>query len=309
VLPAELQLVVNESPYVFGGYSAPLERAFAVIVGAPLDLTTSYRPGSRFGPSAVRRVASSLEFYSLRLGVDVERIPVHDLGDVATTYDVAEAIRRVEKVVSFVAGRGKLPVLLGGEHTVALGALRALRERRPCVLVADAHLDLRSEYMGSKLNHATVLRRVVEELELPLVYVGVRAVSAEELDLARRLGLSVYTSYEVSRKGVGAVVESATRDVRSAGCELLYVSVDMDVLDPAYAPGVATPEPEGLTTTQLLDILVGTVVEAGIPLAGVDVVEVTPPYDVGEATAAAAAKTVIELVAAAWLVQRMGRAD
>ncbi len=300
-------LYVSEAPCVFGGYSAPLDKAFTVVVGVPLDVTTSYRPGTRFAPCSVRLAAANIEFYSLRSRVDVESIPVHDLGDVATTYNVEESLRRVEQVSYEMLKLGKLLVAIGGEHTVTFGLVKAALRTADglCLLVADAHLDMRSEYMGSKLNHATFMRRLLEELEIPIAYVGVRAVSAEELEYAKQRNVTMFTSYEVEREGPDVISAELVRFVSDAGCQRLYVSVDMDVLDPAYAPGVSNPEAEGLTTIQLLDLLTTVVAQSGAKLVGFDVVEVSPHYDVGGATSIAAAKVIIELIAAAWKSQRV----
>ncbi len=297
-LPGDVEVFINRSPCVFGGVSVSFEEAFAVIVGVPFDATSSYRPGSRFAPCEIRVAAANIEFYSIRSRVDVEEVPLHDLGDVAVTIDAGEVVKRVEKISSHILGSGKLLVLLGGEHTVTLGALRALAGKKPCVIVADAHLDLRSEYLGSKLNHATFMRWVVEELGLPVAYVGVRAVSREEIEYAREKNIAFYTSYEVENEGSDVIAAELARFLADSGCETLYMSVDMDVLDPAYAPGVSNPEAEGLTTMQLIDILTRLVGEAR--LEGFDVVELNPVYDHGGVTAVAAAKIVVELVAAAW---------
>lgn len=294
----EYALYVEETPWAFGGSRRPLEQSEYFLLGVPFDSTASYRSGQRWGPEAVRRASAFIEFYSLRAGFDVDEVPIADVGDVAVVHgDAYATVTRVERVVEGLASRGRIPIVLGGEHTATLGVLKGLRRagRRPCLVVFDAHFDLRSEYAGSRLNHATVMRRIVEDVGPErLVYVGVRGFSPEELEYARRRGeVSFYTVRDVAVMGEVNVAASVRRDLR--GCREVYVSIDIDVLDPAYAPGVGNPEPEGFTTFTLYEIIHGVVDGR---LAGFDVVEVAPPHDCGGSTAAAAAKTVVEVVAA-----------
>ncbi|GAB6148205.1 agmatinase [Stetteria hydrogenophila] len=294
----EYLLYVEETPWAFGGSRRPLEQSEYFLFGAPFDSTASYRTGQRWGPEAIRRASAFIEFYSLRAGFDVDEIPVADVGDVAVVYGDARAtVSRVERVVEALASTGRIPVMLGGEHTVTLGAVRGLARagRLPCLVVFDAHFDLRSEYAGLRLSHATVMRRIIEEVGPErVVYVGVRGFAQEELDYARRRGeVKFYTVRDVMIMGEVNVAASIRKDLKD--CRHVYVTVDIDVLDPAYAPGVGNPEPEGFTTFTLYEIIHGVVDGR---LAGFDVVEVSPPHDCGGVTAAAAAKTVVEVVAA-----------
>lgn len=294
----EHALYIEETPWAFGGSRRPLEASEYLLFGVPLDSTSSYRTGQRWGPEAVRRASAFIEFYSLRAGFDVDEVPVADVGDVVVAYgDVHATLSRVESVVGALASTGRIPVALGGEHTITLGVLRGLRRagKTPCLVVFDAHFDLRSDYMGVRLSHASVLRRILEDVGPErVVYMGVRGFSSEELEYARRRGeVRFYTTRDVMLMGEVNVAAAARKDLRD--CRHLYVTVDMDVLDPAYAPGVGNPEPEGFTTFTLYELIHG-VVDARI--VGFDVVEVAPPHDCGDKTAVAAAKTVVEIIAA-----------
>jgi len=289
----ELELYVNPSPSCFKGAQSPFTTAKLVVLGVPFDSTSTYRPGSRFAPSAIREASANLESYSWRARLDAESVAVHDLGDLAVVHgDVKATLARLERVVAKLSGAGKLPVLIGGEHTVTYGALMGLG--RPALLCFDAHLDLRDEYpLGVKLSHATVVRRVIEAASSSAVFlVGVRAASGEEVEYAERKGLRKLTSWEVEELGV---VEVARR-IRewSASFAKLYVSIDLDVLDPSYAPGVGNPEPEGLKPTTLLELLNLTLDHR---VAGLDVVEACPPHDSGGLASIHAAKILLETAA------------
>ncbi|KSW12679.1 hypothetical protein CF15_02980 [Pyrodictium occultum] len=281
-----------------------------LVIGIPYDATSSYRPGSRFAPRTVREAAANIEFYSLRAGLDLEAYRVADLGDIVLPVRPQEAVKRIEAVVAEVLGRypGKLVALIGGEHSITLGSFSAVArvEEEPCLLVADAHFDLRDEYMEEKYSHASVMRRIAEAYGSErLFYIGVRAFAGEEVEYAREKHIEYVTSHSVRLLGVREVVARAARWIRRVGCKTLYVSVDMDGYDPAYAPGVANPEPEGLEPWMLLDILFKVVAESGARLRVVDVVEVSPPYDYSGITSILAAKTLLELFAA-YQVQKSG---
>lgn len=288
----ELELYVNKSPYVFKGVQHPFTSARLVILGAPLDSTSTYRPGSRFAPLAIREASLSLESYSWRARIDSESVATHDVGDVEVVQgDVKATLSRLERLLHGLSKAGKIPIILGGEHTITYAAAQGLG--RPAILYFDAHLDLRDEYpLGVKLSHATVARRLVEVLGGGLVFfIGVRAACEEEVEYAERRGVKRLTSWEVEELGS---VEVAKR-VREwcSKFNKVYVSIDLDVLDPSYAPGVANPEPEGLKPTMLLDIL-NLVLDRRV--VGLDLVELSPPYDNGLASIHAA-KILLEATA------------
>jgi len=259
----------------FGGFGRKAEQPRYSILGVPYDFTSTYRPGSRFGPNAIRQASLNLEAYCLRTTFDVENVAIEDLGDLNVLNDATATAELVRKIVGEIVEEEKFPIVLGGEHTITYGSTRAFE--KTAVLSFDAHLDLRNEYLGNRLSHATYMRRLCENLGPERIFeVGVRALSTEELVFAKEKGLQFLTALEVERLGIERVVERLKRWVSKF--EGLYLTVDMDVLDPAYAPGVGNPVPEGLSPTQLLDLLEEI---CGSKILGLDVVEVSPNYDSG----------------------------
>jgi len=257
-----------------------LEDVDYVVFGAPLDETTSHRRGTRFAPGAIRRESRHLDTYSVRTGLDWGDLSLADIGDVDCS-DVSKALEAVTETVDSFNG---FPVMLGGEHTVTLGALRSLEP--DLVLVFDAHLDLRDELFGERMCHATYLRRGYEELGYKAVVLGARALSGEEVEFAKSTGdLRYLTALDMLRQDPVAMVQGIMR-----GSERVYVSLDMDVLDPSVAPAVGNPHPEGLSVTIVMDIL-EQVMDGRV--CGLDVTEVYPHYDTGQ-TAATAAYLVME---------------
>ena len=253
-----------------------------ILFGAPLDETTSHRRGTRFGPGAIRRESRHLDTYSVRTGLDWGDLSLADIGDV----DCPDVPRALEGITATVDSFDGFPVMLGGEHTVTLGALRSLEP--DLVLVFDAHLDLREELSGERMCHATYLRRGYEELGYKAVVLGARALSGEEVEYAKSTGdLRYMTALDMMRQDPVAMVQGVMR-----GSDRVYVSLDMDVLDPSAAPAVGNPHPEGLTVTIIMDIL-ETVMDGRV--CGLDVTEVYPHYDTGQ-TAATAAYIVMEAI-------------
>ena len=252
------------------------------LFAAPLDITTSNRSGTRFGPDAIRRENAFLDTYSARSQLDWDDLDLGDIGDVDCE-SVEECLANVEATINEIEG---FPVMLGGEHTITLGALRALKP--DTVVVFDAHLDLRDELFDERLCHATYLRRAVEELGCRALIVGVRALSGEEVEYA---DASDGVGYILAREFIMSPEESIQR-IRDLVDESgsIYVSIDMDVLDPAYAPAVGNPHPEGLSTSMLMDA-VEAVMRGDV--IGLDVNEVYPHYDTG-VTATTAAYVVLE---------------
>ncbi|MBS7623567.1 agmatinase [Candidatus Bathyarchaeota archaeon] len=275
------------------GRSLDFEQARYVVLGFPYDRTSTYRRGSAMAPTAIREASGNIETFSFRSNVDVEEIAICDVGDLDVVDDLAETLRRLEASVRDVHGAGKIPILIGGEHTLTYGAVRGLGGD-VAVVDFDAHLDLRDQYMGSRLSHTTHMRRLAEEIGPErIVEVGTRAVSKGELEYARDTGVHFYSTLEIRRHGAEKI--STLIAQRLSKFRKRYITIDMDVLDPAYAPGVGNPEGDGLEIGALIDILT---MLAGAGLAGLDLVEVCPGYDTG-ITAAQAVKVIFEALAAA----------
>ncbi len=260
-------------------------QAAAALFGAPLDATGSFRPGAGLGPAAVRRLSDSLETYSPALDGDLEDLALVDLGDLELSgADVAEAVDACAAAMAEAASAARLPVMLGGEHTVSLGGLRTIKRLYPeAVLVQlDAHADLRSSYEGRSLTHATWAYHAGVEFGFDsLVQLGLRSGAREEWPRTRETAWS-------SR------VLELPRPIRARlSGRPVYLTIDIDVLDPSAAPGTGCPEPGGATYAELEAFLHGL---AGLNVVAVDVVEVAPALDPSEITAAAAAKIVRDAV-------------
>ena len=269
------------------------------VVGIPFDAGTSYRPGARFGPAAVRQGSRLLRPYHPELDVSpFAAVQVVDAGDIACTpFDIEAAVTQIEQAADDLLDQGHRLVAVGGDHTVALPLLRATARRHgPVALVHfDAHLDTWDTYFDARYTHGTPFRRAWEEgLLLPdrAAHVGTRGplYSAGDLEDDDRMQFWRVSSAEVGERGVADVVASLRERIGDAP---VYVSVDIDVLDPAHAPGTGTPEAGGLTSRELLGLLRGL---DGLRLVGGDVVEVSPSYDHAELTAIAAAHVTYDLV-------------
>jgi agmatinase len=274
-------------------------RCDVAVVGVPFDSGVTFRPGARFGPIAVRQASRLLRGY--HPGLDVHPFAaqqVADAGDIACNpFDIHEAIRQVEAGAHELFERADHVVAIGGDHTVALPLLRAFEKRHgPAALLHfDAHLDTWDTYFGASYTHGTPFRRAFEEgllLEDHSIHVGIRGPLFSPQDLAddRRFGFRIVTAMEFEDLGVRGVVERVRERIGDAP---LYVSIDIDVLDPGTAPGTGTPEAGGLTSRELLGVLRGL---RGLKLLAADVVEVAPAYDHAEITAMAASHVAYELV-------------
>ncbi|HVH14934.1 MAG TPA: agmatinase [Candidatus Angelobacter sp.] len=275
----------------FTGMSSPLEKSRFVFFGVPFDRTSTYKPGSRFAPSALRDVSANLELYSIRSNLDLENVPVHDAGDIDTLENLHETLRRITAVWTELVAAGKTPIMAGGEHTVTKAAIDAL-PKDIGIINLDAHLDLRDEFLGEKLSHATFMRRVAELIgPSHVMEVGIRAFSKPELDYCHDSGLQIITPQDIRRNPL----EKTAQRIRTflSGFPHSYLTVDIDVLDPAYAPGVGNPEPDGITTDELLSLVQASVTRNTV---GFDLVEVSPQLDSGQ-TAAVGAKVIFEAIA------------
>ena len=249
--------------------------------------------GSRFAPRAIREASFNIETFSLRAGVDIEEVPIHDAGDLHIVDDVSETLMRLNQVSLDIVSSQKIPVVIGGEHTISQGVVRSL-PKSVGVVSLDAHGDLRDEYGGGKLSHATVLRRISEVVGTDGILVcGVRALCKEEMDFMEKHKVQHMTPWEIRDLGMRKAVERVVEFARKFSHT--YLTIDTDVLDPAFAPGVANPEFDGITPNELMQIASAVARERMI---GFDLVEVCPNYDTG-ATAAAAARIIFEVIAQA----------
>ena len=271
------------------------------VVGVPFDAGVSYRPGARFGPAHVRESSRLLRPYNPAADVSpFARQQVVDAGDmVANPFDIAEAIGQIETGARALLERSRRVVTIGGDHTIALPLLRAVAARHGPVAVVhfDAHLDTWETYFGAPYTHGTPFRRAAEEGLLDrsgCLHVGTRGPLYSERDVVddSDLGFRVVGSVEMDDIGARGVLERIRERVEDRP---VYLSVDIDVLDPAFAPGTGTPEAGGLTSRELLAVLRGF---ADLDLVGADVVEVAPVYDHAEVTGIAASHVIYEVLSA-----------
>ena len=261
-----------------------------VLVGLPIDSTTSYRSGARDGPDAVRLASWSFETYNHRCGIDLQDLRICDLGDAELGTDPAFAAEEIKSSFSEIP-EGSIPIFLGGEHSILPPIVERMAEDRKLgVIVLDAHLDLRDEYGCTKLSHACASRRVLETKGLGgYASIGIRSGSKEEFAYASRNWVNFRTSDEVKELGMDRVLDSV---LERMDCDYVYLSIDLDVLDPSYAPAVGNPEPFGLSpwdVRRAIDRLAPKVV-------GMDINEIAPAYDSGQ-TAVLGSGIVREFIA------------
>jgi len=260
----------------------------ATIFGIPFDATHSYKPGCRFGPDAIRDSFNNIEIFHPELGIDLENVNIEDLGNTRHTVVASEMIDMVKKITAELVAKQRQLFILGGEHSITYGTYTSFPKETGYV-VFDAHYDLRDEFADIKLSHASYLRRIVEERGAEnILHVGARAFVKEELEFLTENKIKTIT-YKQIREGKGTTL---LKDHVST-FDTLYSSFDLDVLDPAYAPGVGNPEADGITSRELFD-MIHTFQETKV--TGVDIVELNPYHDNG-ATASLAAKIISTLIA------------
>ena len=260
----------------------------AVIFGVPFDSTHSYKPGCRFGPDSIRDAFNNIEIFQPEFGVDLETVNISDLGNTKHTVVATEMLKMVENVTTELKKQNKQMIILGGEHLITLGSFSCFPKDTGYV-VFDAHYDLRDQYADIKLSHAAYLRRLVEKRGPEnIVHVGARAFVKEELAFLKDNKIRTISDKEI-RDGNGPKL---LQDITST-FDSLYLSIDLDVLDPAFAPGVGNPEAVGISSRELYD-LVTTLQNKKIEAA--DIVELNPTYDNG-ATASMAAKMISTIIA------------
>lgn len=260
----------------------------AIVYGIPFDSTHSFRPGTRFGPDAIRLAFNNIEIFSTRFNVDLESVNVEDLGNTKHTVVATEVLDMIGKITSELVSRDKQIIILGGEHLITYGTYMSF-PKDTGYIVFDAHYDLRDEYADIKLSHAAYLRRIIEKRGADnIVHVGARSFVKEELAFKTEHNVRTITDKDI-RDGKGPKL---VKDALST-FNKVYLSIDLDVLDPAFAPGVGNPEAMGITSRELFDMVYA--MENNV-IRCMDIVELCPPYDNG-ATASVAAKLMAEVIA------------
>ncbi|MBP8632928.1 MAG: agmatinase [Synergistaceae bacterium] len=272
-------------PMVFMGCESSYDEADLVMFGAPFDGTCSYRPGSRFAGAAVRTESYGIETYSPYLERDLADLSVFDAGELDLPFgNISEVLERIEEAASEIISDGKKMLMIGGEHLVTLGAVRAAAKKHPGlnILHFDAHADLRDDYMGERLSHATVIRRCHELVGGKVHQFGIRSMTREE-DLWARENV-------IQRKYDFETLDETIDDLRG---KPVYLTIDLDVLDPSIFPGTGTPEPGGVSFTDLISAVHRV---KGLDIVGCDVNELAPHYDGSGVSTVVACKVIRELI-------------
>lgn len=274
----------------FIGCDCSYEEAEVVLFGAPFDSTTSFRPGARFGSASIRHESFGLETYSPYQDKDLSDARVFDSGDLELCFGSAEsALKDIEGRTRGILEDEKLPILIGGEHLVTLGAVRAVFDKYPDLHIIhfDAHADLREDYLGAKLSHACVMRRCYELVGDGRIHqFCIRSGEREEFDFAKQ-----HTDmHQFSFDGLGDLV----KDLKKSGVPI-YFTIDLDCLDPSAFPGTGTPEAGGVSFVQLLEAVL---LVCELPIVGADINELAPMLDVSGVSTATACKVLRELILA-----------
>lgn len=265
------------------------DSARAVLVGVPMDFTVSFRPGTRMGPRKIREVSYGLEDYSIYADDSLNEKDYFDAGDVDIPFgNVEKSLEIIEQVTAKLLDDGKIPVYLGGEHLITYPIIKQVAKKYKDLVVLhfDAHADLRDTFFGERFSHATVLRRVCEHLNDKHLYqFGIRSGVKEEFIFAKEH--THMNPVNVKKPFLETIEELKQRPV--------YVTLDIDVVDPAFAPGTGTPEPGGCSSQDILDVVSSF---KGIDIVGFDLVEVSPASDLSERTSILAAKILREVLIA-----------
>ena len=260
----------------------------ANIFGVPFDSTHSYKPGCRFGPDVIRDAFNNIEIFHPNLQVDLETSDIKDFGNIQHTVVATEMLNMVEKITSELRKKNKPVIVLGGEHLLTLGSYMSFPKQTGYV-VFDAHYDLRDEYANTKLSHAAYLRRIVEKRGADnIIHVGARSFVKEELEFLTKNKINSISDKEIRLGNAARLLKDAV-----SSFDELYVSIDLDVVDPAFAPGVGNPEAVGITSRELYDMIISL---EDKKIIGTDVVELNPSFDNGS-TASLAAKMISTIIA------------
>jgi len=283
-------------PNYFADAESSFDEAKFVIFGAPYDKTSSFRLGADKGPQEIRKASWNFETFNLKTGMDLQDIRFHDYGDLEVKNDAPQVMaKKVKEFTSDLLKKDKFPIALGGEHSIATGIVQAF-PKDTAVLSLDAHIDFRQQYEDEPYNHACVLRRISEHISTDNIAVlGIRSAEKEEFEYAQKSKLFSVDSFTIKDKGMKHALDETKHHLQD---KQIYFTLDIDVIDPAYAPATSTPEPFGLTPFDVLDCIDCFASQ----LVGFDVVEVCPPYDKGE-TAILAAKIVRHVIGQVWATQ------
>ncbi|WP_052889327.1 agmatinase family protein [Thermogemmatispora carboxidivorans] len=280
------------------------------ILGVPFDIGTTYRPGTRFGPQAIRRISALYTTYNYELGVDLrEQVKMCDLGDVFTVANIEKSFDQISKAVSFVLSKGTMPIILGGDHAIGYPCLRGIAENiegNVGIIHLDRHVDTQEKDMDERMHttpwfHATNIPNA-PPANLVQIGIGGWQVPRAGVAVARERGTTILTINDVERLGIEKVAEIAL-EVAWKGAKAVYLSFDIDSLDAGFVPGTGWPEPGGFLPREALKLL-QLVAREGV--CGMEVVEVSPPYDISDTTALMAVRAIVDVIATMVLHGKIG---
>jgi len=284
-------------PNYFADAESGFEAASFIFFGVPFEKTSSFRHGADKGPSEIRQASWNFERFDLRTKMNFEDIPIHDYGDLdVQKLNPKELFATVKNFTSKVLQKQKIPIAVGGDHFITPGIVSAF-PKDIAVLSLDAHMDFRQEYKNDIYNHACVIRRIADHIPIQNIAVlGLRSAEKEEYEQAQKQGLFFRDAFTINDTGIKKIIQQTKTQLKG---KKIYLTFDIDAIDPAYAPGTSTPEPCGLTPLQVIDII-----EAFAPqLIGCDLVEICPPYDQGQ-TAVLGAKMIKTCLGLMWKEQQ-----
>jgi agmatinase len=276
-------------PNYFADAESNFDEAEYVIFGVPYDKTSSFRIGSSEAPKEIRQASWNFETFNLKTGNDLREISIHDYGDLNVKNDSPKnMVKKVKEFASMILSKNKFPIALGGEHSITPGIIQAF-PKDIAVLSLDAHIDFRQLYENEPYNHACAIRRIADHINVKNIAVlGIRSAEKEEFEEAKKHSLFYIDAFEIKKSGMKKALDETKNYL---GNKQIYLTLDIDVLDLAYAPGTSTPEPFGLTSFDIIECIE----YFSAQLAGFDVVEICPPYDKGQ-TALLAAKLLRSVI-------------
>lgn len=278
-----IQSFPEDIPSYFADAEASFSESDLVLFGVAFDKTASFRSGARFGPESIRKASWNFESYNFHTNVDLQNHAIHDYGNLEITNDVDlnTMIKQVQQFSSSMINKGKKPILIGGEHSITAGVVQAL-PKDTCILSFDAHADFRDMYQGKKYNHACTLKRIADHVGSDHVYLcGLRSAGKNEYISLKKQDITFSDAYSFYEKGKEQVIQEIKSIFEQ---NPVYVTIDIDVLDPSFAPGTGTIEPFGLFPLDVLSIID----EISDQVIGFDVMEVNPLFDHGETSFLAA---------------------
>jgi agmatinase len=275
----------------FADANSDYKDARYVICGVPFDGTSCFRRGSKFAPQEMRNNSYNFETYNYFFDIDLREVEIYDAGDLETASDVDSTLKMISVHAEKYVADGKMPLMLGGEHSLTLPFVKACKKKYPDLgfVVFDAHMDMRKEYEGEKNSHACISRHIIENVTKKYAAVGIRSGAREEYEYVREKGIKVFSAEEVYSSGIEKIIHEIRDFINGS----VYLSIDMDAIDPAYAPALGTPEPYGLAPRDIRDAIACLAPD----IVGFDLVEIAPSYDSG-GTALLGAKLVRDFIAA-----------